>query len=294
MRRIAILLAVGAVAAAPRSSAAQAQAVDLFRLGAKELAAGQVDKAIESFEKGVQLRSDAKEGWYNLGVAYGRKKVYAKEIQAYQKALELDPNYANALHNLGLAYLDLGQKDKAVETLTKAAKVDPAAGDAWNNLGVSLLGKGDNAGAADAFRKAAEVAPGSAESRFNLGIALLRLADAEGSTERRDPILRQAQKADDDALALDAKYHRAAYNKAAVLHRLRDRDGEVAAYRSAIAIKPDYGPALYNLGAALSAGGDKDAAVKAWEDYVKAAGADPAEKPFVDNARKEIARLQAL
>jgi len=125
MKNIAKYLVIVALLAAPTAARAQAEAVDLFRLGAQQLAAGMIDKAIEAFEKGVQLKPDVKEGWYNLGVAYGRKKLYTKEIASYSKALELDPNYVNALHNLGLAYVDLAQKDKALDVLQKAAKADP-------------------------------------------------------------------------------------------------------------------------------------------------------------------------
>jgi tetratricopeptide (TPR) repeat protein len=266
----------------------------MFRLGAQELAAGMFDRAIESFEKGVQLKPDAKEGWYNLGIAYGRKKLYSKEAAAYQRALEIDPNYSNALHNLGLAMIDLGQKDKAIEALQKAVKVDPTAADAWNNLGVVMLDRGEAQQAVEAFRKAAEAAPNGPECRMNLGIALLRQADKETSKERRDPVLREALQATSDALAADAKFFRAAYNKGVILHRLGDADGEIAAYREAIAVKHDYAAALYNLAAALSLKDDHAVAIKAWEDYVRAAQGDSAERAFVENARKELVRLRAL
>ena len=294
MKQIVALAAFAVLVAAMPAAAGEGDATDLFRLGAQELQAGMVDKAIESFEKGVQLKPDAKEGWYNLGIAYGRKKLYAKEVQAYTKALELDPNYANALHNLGLAYVDSGQKDKAVDALSRAVKVEPGAADSWNNLGVVQMDKGDLPAAVDAFRKASTMAPNSAEARLNLGIALLKSSEKETSTERREPILREALQANADALKLDAKFYRAAYNKGVIDHRLGDATGEVAAYKEALAIRPDYAAALYNLAAALSTKDDRQAAIKAWEDYVRVASPDATERPFVDNARKEIARLRGL
>ena len=285
---------LGLVVLTPAIAFAQADAVDLFRLGAQQLANGEVEKAIESFEKGVQLKPDAKEGWYNLGVAYGRKRLWQKEVKAYEEALKLDPNYVNALHNLGLVLSDLGQKDRAVETLQKATKLDPNAMDTWNNLGVVLLDKGELAGAADAFRKAAALGPTCAECRLNLGIAFLRMADKETATERRAPILREALQANQDALTSDPRFHRAAYNKGVILHQLGDTAGEIAAYKEALAIKPDYPAALYNLAAALSAGDDKAAAIKAWEDYLRVAENESGERAFVDNAKKELARLRGL
>ena len=292
MKRACCGLVVGCLLVASSLALAQVEAVDLFRLGAQELAAGQIDQAIDAFQKGVQVKPEAREGWYNLGVAYGRKRLHQKEAEAYQKALELDPKYVNAWHNLGLAWYDLGQKDKAIEALTKAAQLDESAQDAWNNLGVVMLDKGDPAAAATAFRKAAAVSPACSECRFNLGVALLRQADQETVAQKREPLLREAVKANDEVLALDAKNHRAAFNKGIVLHRLGDVDGEIAACRVAIGIKPDYLAALYNLATALSQKADRAAALEAWEIYAKAASGNPAERPFVDNANKEIVRLK--
>lgn len=287
-------LLVGFLLVASAPVEAQVEAVDLFRLGAQELAANQVDKAIDAFEKGVAVKPEAREGWYNLGIAYGRKRMFQKEAEAYQKAIEIDPRYVHAWHNLGLTWYDLGQKDRAAEALTKASQLDDNAQDAWNNLGVVLLDKGDAAGATGAFRKAAMVAPACIECRFNLGLALLRQAEQEAVPERRTPLLQEAVKANDEVLALDAKNHRAAFNKSVVLHRLGDVDGEIAACHAAIRIKPDYVAALYNLATAMSRKGDRVAAVEAWDAYAKAAANDPAERPFLDNAEKELARLKAL
>ncbi len=91
MKRTFCLFLFAGLLALPVTALAQAEATDLFRLGTQELAAGMTDKAIATLERAVSMMPDAKEGWYNLGVAYGRKKNYAKEIQAYQSALDLDP-----------------------------------------------------------------------------------------------------------------------------------------------------------------------------------------------------------
>lgn len=290
MTRATILGA--AMCLVPGAAVAQVEAVDLFRTGAQQLATGQVDQAIQSFEKGVALKPDAKEGWYNLGIAYGRKRLFAKEVEAYQKALELDPNYVNALHNLGLALRDLGQRERAVEALAKAGTLDPGASDAWNNLGVLRLETGDLEGAVAAFQKAAEADATSADPWFNLAIAQMKAAEKETASERQEPKLREAVRACDEALARNPKHYHAAYNKGIALHRLGEREGEVAAYRAALEVRPDYAEALFNLGAALSALQRNDEALKAWEDYVRAASGDPNERPFVETARKEIDRLK--
>lgn len=290
MRRkgIAFFLTYGLAATA----LAQSEATDFFRVGAQHLAQGQVDLAIQSFEKGVALRPDAKEGWYNLGVAYGRKRLFSKEAQAYEKALELDPNYVNALHNLGLALRDLGQLQRAAQVLERAVGLDPSAADTWNNLGVVRMDLGDFDGAVAAFRKASEADPSAADPWFNSAVALIRGSEAQSSSEKRQAMLREAVRACDEALSRNPNHYRAAYNQALALHMLGEYDKEIEALKAALRIRPRYFEALYNLAVAQTAQGRNEEALRAWEAYVDAASADPNERPFVETARKEIERLK--
>ncbi len=292
-QRISCIVAL-MVVTLPFAAIAQDPAADYFRVGAQEMAAGFPDRAIASLEKGVQLKPESKEGWYNLGVAYGAVRQHQKEVGAYQKALELDPNYANALHNLGLAYLDLGKKDEAIDALSKVVKIDPGATDAWNNLTVAYMAAGKWDEAIETAGKAVESAPASAEIRFNLSLALMKKGESMDSSERRQPYLDQALAALEKVIEIDPAFYRAHYNKAVIGHMMGQSLSEIAAYRAAIAVKPDYTPALYNLAAALSATEDYDAAIEAWEKYVAAARNKTDERPFVENARKEIARLKGL
>lgn len=295
MKRFVTLAVMAfALVFATGSAVAQDQAADYFRVGAQEMAAGFPDRAVASLEKGVQLKPESKEGWYNLGVAYGAVRQHQKEVKAYEKALELDPNYTNALHNLGLAFLDLGKRDEAIDALSKVIKLDPGATDGWNNLTVAYMMAGKFDLAIETANKAVETAPASTEIRFNLSVALMKKGEAMESSERRQPYLEQALQALDKVLEMDPAFHRGHYNKAVIHHMLGQSLSEIAEYRAAIAIKADYTPALYNLAAALSATDDYEAATDAWEKYINAARNKTDEKPFVENARKEVARLRGL
>ncbi len=291
--RSLIFLSLVAVLTFPETGHAQSDANDLFRLGAQEMAAGKIDLAISSLEKAVVLKPDSKEGWYNLGVAYGRKKNYAKEAQAYLKALDLDGNYLNALHNLGMSLLDAGKKEEGIAQLQKAVEVDPQAIDSWNNLGVALMENDQLDEAKTAFEALLKLTPDSPDALFNYAICLTKTAERETSSERKEPILRQALDVYAKVLEIEPKSHKAAYNRGVILHSLNDIDSEIAAYLLAINIKPAYGAALYNLAAAYSLKGDKEKSIQAWEKYVEVARTDSAERPFMENARKELIRLKA-
>lgn len=289
-----ILFVAAATMTFSTTASAQSEAADYFRIGAQEMAAGYPERAVKSLEKGVLMKPESKEGWYNLGVAYAAVNLHQKEVFAYNKALELDPNYTNALHNLGLAYLDLGKKDEAIETLQKVLKLDPAATDAWNNLSIAFMTAGKLNDAVEAGAKAVETAPKSAEMRFNHALAVFKKAESLDSTAKREPLLKQAIEIYDQVLEIDPMFFRAHYNKALIHHMLGQATSEMVEYRAALQVKPDYTPALYNLAAALSATENYDEATDAWEKYIAAARSKSDEKPFVENARKEISRLRGL
>jgi len=159
---------------------------------------------------------------------------------------------------------------------------------------VLRLERGDPTGAIAAFRKAAEADPSSADPWFNLGTAQMQAAEKETSSARQEPRLREAVQSFEQALARNPKHYRAAYNQGVAYHRLAEFSNEIAAYRKALQARPDYAEALYNLGAVLSAERRTDEAIRTWEEYLRVASSDPNERPFVENARKEVERLKGL
>ena len=171
-------------------------------------------------------------------------------------------------------------------------KLDPSATDAWNNLAIAQMNLNQFSEAVESMKKAVETAPKSAEVRFNQALALVKSAEAIDSTPKREPVLKQALAVYEEVLQLDPGFYRAHYNKAVIHHSLGQAESEMAEYRLAIKSKPDYTAALYNLAAALSSTERYDEAVDAWEKYIAAARNNSDEKAFVENARKEIARLR--
>lgn len=81
--------------------------------------------------------------YYNRGVAYYNKRQDDKAVEDYNKAIELDPNYANAYNNRGLIYYNKGEYDMAIEDFNKAIKLNLTFALAWNNRGNAYTKKGD-------------------------------------------------------------------------------------------------------------------------------------------------------
>lgn len=77
--------------------------------------------------------------WIQLGHTYFDTDQYEKAINAYEKALELNPKNANVLTDLGIMYRRSGQPHKALENFEKAMTVDPKHENSRINKGIVLM-----------------------------------------------------------------------------------------------------------------------------------------------------------
>ena len=107
---------------------------------------------------------------FNSGVTFYNRKEFSKAIQAYQKVIELDPTYVEAYNNLGIIYQLTGDVDRAFGAYQKATEINPRYEKGYNNLGILLLLKGRYEEALEAFQKALAINPNNIESHINLGI----------------------------------------------------------------------------------------------------------------------------
>ena len=75
------------------------------------------------------------------------RKKYEKAIECYDKALEINPNYAEAWNNKGVALSKLRRYEEAIECFNRALKINQNDAEAWNNKGNVLdeLGKYEEA-----------------------------------------------------------------------------------------------------------------------------------------------------
>jgi superkiller protein 3 len=108
------------------------------------------------------------EKYFQQGYAYNNKGDYDKAIEYYNKAIELNPDYAVAYYNLGNVYNNKGDYgkaieyyNKAIEYYNKAIELNPDSVDAYNNLGIAYNIKSDDDKAIEYYNKAIELNPGS-------------------------------------------------------------------------------------------------------------------------------------
>lgn len=104
-------------------------------LGAIYLDQKNYDQAIAIFEKSANLPpSELKLKYNSLGLAYLKKKSYAKAQNFLEIAIKIDANDKYAHNNLGFVYAQQGNLTRAQEQFSQALKLDPSYKNAEKNL----------------------------------------------------------------------------------------------------------------------------------------------------------------
>ena len=108
-------------------------ASDYLKLGNAEYDERNYQRAIEHYDKAIEIKPDDAMAWHNKGVALGELGRYEDALKAYDKAIEIEPDYATAWHNKGIALGKLGRYDDALKAYNKAIEIKPDYTKAWYN-----------------------------------------------------------------------------------------------------------------------------------------------------------------
>ncbi|MGO8736342.1 MAG: tetratricopeptide repeat protein [Terriglobia bacterium] len=103
-----------------------------------------------------------------------------KAVETYQKVLQLVPNDPGLHNNLGGVYAEMGKIDDAQKEFQKAADINPpGASTYYYNLGVVMVNQGKMDEAAVALKKATDLNPTNANAFYWYGMALLGKAETK-------------------------------------------------------------------------------------------------------------------
>jgi len=142
-------------------------------------------KSIGVEQEGVKDRTLTSDvlNHFNSGVHFYNQRELSKAIQAYQKVIELDPTYVEAYNNLGIIYQMVGDMDRAFGAYQKSTEINPRYEKGYNNLGILLFLKGRYEEAVEVFQKALAINSNNIESHINLGILFKKKGEWEKATE---------------------------------------------------------------------------------------------------------------
>ncbi len=97
-----------------------------------------------------------------------------KAIESFQKAMELKPEEAAYVNNYALALVKAKKIPEAQAALEKAASLDaPNAGKYYYNLGAVMMNTGQTDAAGEAFKKAIALTPNYAPAQYQYGLVLV-------------------------------------------------------------------------------------------------------------------------
>lgn len=119
----------------------------------------------------------------NLGIVYGVLQQPRKAIDAFEKALEIDPDQPKVQLNLGEAHYRLGEFEQSKEYFRQVLESDPEHTRARYNLGTSLWSLGQREAAIDQMQRTLEIDPNYDPARQFLFLA--RAAESDDGIDRR-------------------------------------------------------------------------------------------------------------
>ncbi|MGQ9507984.1 MAG: tetratricopeptide repeat protein [Thermodesulfobacteriota bacterium] len=121
-------------------------------------------------EKGSREVTDSEiVSLFNSGVVFHHQREFSRAIETYQKVIDLNPAYIEAYNNLGIIHQEMGNFDGALKFYQKAIEIEPRYEKGWNNLGILWILKGDLQKAKDCFQKILSINPNHLESYLHLG-----------------------------------------------------------------------------------------------------------------------------
>ncbi|WP_228059876.1 CHAT domain-containing protein [Plectonema radiosum] len=201
---------------------------------------GQLEDAIASYDQAIEIKNDFYKGWYNRGRALGELGFFEEAIVSFNTAIQIKPNYQEAWSSNGLALLKLGRVDQAIFSYDKSLELEPLDPENWYYRGVALSNNARYEDAIDSYNKALELEPYLHDAWVDKGVAESQLGQWN-----------QAIASWDEALKIRPDFYLTWFNRAVALDNLGSREEAVTSYDKALEIEPNFHLAWYNRAVAL-------------------------------------------
>jgi protein O-mannosyl-transferase len=141
-------------------------------------------RAIEDFNKAIEINPKKKLAYHNRGVAYMALGNQTQAIESFNRAIEIDAYYAEAYYRRGILYNNLGKYRQAIDDFDKAMETNyfDKAG-ALCNRGAAYGSLGDRVKAIADYDRAIQIDPGYAEAYYSRAEAHAFLGNQGQATE---------------------------------------------------------------------------------------------------------------
>lgn len=212
-------------------------AVESLYMGNSYLESGNHARAIECYQRALEIKPDMYEAHFDMGYAYDKLGDYARAIDCYQRAVEIKTDKDKAYYNMGIGYCELGDHARAKDCFQRASEIKPDFYEAFYNMGYAYNKLGDHAKAIGCYQRAVEKKPDLLEAYYNMGNSYSKLGDHAKAIDCYQKVVE-----------IKPDKHEAYYNMGNSHSGLGDHARAIACYLKATAIKPDDYDAYYQLG----------------------------------------------
>lgn len=116
---------------------------ELFISAVHSEEAGEKLRAIELYEKMLELDPGYAPAYINLGTIYFHLRQFTRAEELYRRATETDPSYVLAFFDLGNVLDELERPDESIDAYQRSVELSPRYADAHYNLALAFERKGD-------------------------------------------------------------------------------------------------------------------------------------------------------
>lgn len=99
------------------------------KMGVSLVYLGREAEAEAEFRAAVAIDKECSPAYTNLGNIYKERGDVNKAIELYERAIQADPSYSNAYHNLGVLYNNEKRYDKGIPLIKTAKQLELGQGD---------------------------------------------------------------------------------------------------------------------------------------------------------------------
>ena len=140
-------------------------------------------KAIENYNKAINLGLDNSNFYSKRGESYYHLKEYEKSIEDYSRAISLNPNNAVYYKRRGDSYYNLKEYEKAIEDYSRAISLNPNNATYYNKRGKSYYDLEKYEKAIEDFSRAISLNPNNDTYYNNRGNSYYNLKEYEKAIE---------------------------------------------------------------------------------------------------------------
>lgn len=231
-----------------------------INLGNINVGKGDIDKAMDFYEKAIDLNEEEEDAdpWFGLGVCYKNKKELDKAIECYEKAISINPSFYSAHVNIGNIFKQKNDLDKAIEYYKKAILFKQNDPDIYNSLGLVYLDRYEIEEAIYCFEKAIKIKPNFEKAYINLG----NIYKTKGDIKQSIKYLNLAMETNPDN-------YEAYVSLGNLMIYINKTKEAINCFQEALQLRPNDPAILLNVGNALRESGDVEGSLTYYQQAME-------------------------